>query len=225
MFGTVNQTEFDLRFHIGRIPVRVHPLFWLFSAMLGWAGPDLQRTLIWVFCVFLSVLVHELGHAWTAQAYGLRPQIVLHAFGGYAAYLPTGRQSTRQRILILIAGPAAGFVLCALALAMVWLCSSQGATLTPALRRVLGNLVYINLWWGVLNLLPIFPLDGGQITREALCWWNPWRGLTWSLQLSLVGGGLLAFYFFRMQQPFTAMLFASMAFDSLQALQSSRSSW
>ncbi len=227
MFGSASPTPYDLRFAIGRIPVRVHPLFWLFSALLGWSGPNLQKTLLWVLCVFLSVLIHELGHAWTAQSFGLRPQIVLHAFGGYAAYHLTGRQSTWQRILILIAGPAAGFALLGLAtlglFAVTALRQSSATTsVPPQLITMLVHLCYINLWWGVLNLLPIYPLDGGQIAREVLRWWSPWRGLNWSLWLSLVCGGLLAFYFFRQNQHFTGLMFASMAFESLQSLQNDR---
>jgi len=225
MFGSASPTPYDLRFAIGRIPVRVHPLFWLLSALLGWSGPDLRGTLLWVLCVFLSVLIHELGHAWTAQAYGLRPQIVLHAFGGYAAYQGTERQSAWQRILILIAGPAAGFALCALAILARFALEASQRTSTiladqPFLVQGLAHLVYINLWWGLLNLLPIYPLDGGQIARELFRLWSPWHGLRWSLCLSLVCGGLLAFYFFNRNQHFTGLLFASMAFESLQSLQS-----
>jgi Zn-dependent protease len=93
------------------------------------------------------------------------------------------------------------------------------------LRQALSNLLFINLWWGLMNLLPVYPLDGGQMTRELLRARSPWRGVEVSLMISLVVAGLVAswFLFFSPSpQPYAAILFASMAFESLQALQSRR---
>ena len=78
MFGTVAPTPFDLKFSIFGIPVRVHPLFWLVSVIMQWNVHDPRTTLIWVVCVFVSILIHELGHALTAKSYGWPPHIVLY---------------------------------------------------------------------------------------------------------------------------------------------------
>ena len=71
-------TPYDLRFRMLGIPVRVHPLFWLVSAMMGFNGDDPVGTLIWVACVFASILAHEYGHGLMGRAFGAHPQIALY---------------------------------------------------------------------------------------------------------------------------------------------------
>src|SRR5690554_5208641 len=108
MFGQTRPTEFDLRFWLFGIPVRVHPIFWLTAAFIGWRGEMWDLTLVNMLCVFASILVHELGHALMTRYFGWQPEIVLEMFGGYAT---TTRHSTARDIAVLIAGPAAGFLL------------------------------------------------------------------------------------------------------------------
>src|SRR5262245_1781127 len=103
MLGNASPTPFDLRFAVFGIPVRVHPFFWLFSALLGWDARDPNRMFLWIACVFVSILVHELGHALTALWFGWPPEIVLYSFGGYAAYNPTWNYTTGRRVLVLLA--------------------------------------------------------------------------------------------------------------------------
>ena len=76
-------TQYDLRFSVLGIPVRVHPTFWFIGLLLGSATPQLSLVAIWIGCLFLSILVHELGHALAARSFGWPPDIVLHGFGGY----------------------------------------------------------------------------------------------------------------------------------------------
>ena len=66
----------DLHFSLLRIPVRVHPMFWVLSLILGVSGSndrDLRPIIVWVVAVFVSVLVHEMGHALTIRALGAQP--------------------------------------------------------------------------------------------------------------------------------------------------------
>jgi stage IV sporulation protein FB len=58
MFGTVAPTPYDLRFSLFGIPVRVHPFFWLVSLVMGWSPHAPQLMVVWVACVFVSILVH-----------------------------------------------------------------------------------------------------------------------------------------------------------------------
>ena len=103
------RSQYDLNFSLLGIPVRVHPLFWLVAVLLGIRGnEDPVPILIWVGVVFVSILVHELGHALTARWYGWEPWITLHSFGGLASYRPTFHDPT-SRIVITLAGPGAGF--------------------------------------------------------------------------------------------------------------------
>src|SRR5262249_7190 len=72
LFGIAQPTQFDLHWRMFGIDVRVHPLFWLFSAVLGWGftGGRLDSLVVWVVVVFVSVLVHELGHVLTGRIFG-----------------------------------------------------------------------------------------------------------------------------------------------------------
>src|SRR5207249_1472808 len=101
----------DLRFQSLGIPVRVHPLFWLVAAMLGWRDNNMVAVLIWMACVFISILVHEYGHGLVAQAFGSPASIVLWAGGGLC-YSQADRQTPRQRLAVVVSGPGAGFILC-----------------------------------------------------------------------------------------------------------------
>lgn len=222
MLGNAAPTPYDLRFSLFGIPVRVHPLFWLVGVLMGWDIDDLNLTLIWVGCVFVSILVHELGHALTAQAFGWPPQIVLYALGGFASFVPTWGNSMGRAVAILFAGPGAGFVLFGLVIAALKLMSLTGTVPNHYVGMMCAYLVYINLWWGLVNLLPVYPLDGGQISRELFSHWQGRRGMTISLQLSLITSVGVAFYAYTSGQTYVAILFGVLAIESLQALQHER---
>src|SRR5262245_32950585 len=173
MLGNAAPTQFDLRFSLFGIPVRVHPFFWLFSAVMGWNPRDINLMLIWIGCAFVSILVHELGHALTAQSFGWQPHIVLYSFGGYAAFQPTWGYTTARSVLVSFAGPGAGFVLFGIVYGVRQLLIQKG--LLPHegrqalyLKEFFEDMMLINLGWGLVNLLPVIPLDGGQISRVLL---------------------------------------------------------
>lgn len=162
------RTSLDLTFRLGRFPVRVHPLFWLSMALIGQSAFQLgfQHGLVWIACGFVSILVHELGHALAMRRYGSPAYIELFAFGGVTvASYPS--QNPWRRMAIAAAGPAAGLGL----LGIVW-GSNQivpWAADGPAILKSLYLfLIMINLFWTLLNLLPVWPLDGSKILREVL---------------------------------------------------------
>lgn len=100
--------------------------------------------------VLLSILVHELGHAVSAKAFKLAPQeIVLHGFGGWTRYGYAPRPW--PGIFTTLAGPLAGL---ALGVALLFVPGDNGT---------LSDLANFNLFWSIVNLLPIYPLDGGKI--------------------------------------------------------------
>ena len=191
MLAEPERTPYDLRFRVLGFPVRVHPWFWIATLLMN--GDGLLRVgpeylLLWVAVVFVSILVHELGHALAYRWFGADADIILYAFGGLAVgtRVIAGRG---RRILISLAGPVAGFVLCGLVygsnLAVEWGMSPAGAAPNGTeLRFLYRQLVWVNLIWGLFNLLPVFPLDGGQVSRE-LCGlkWGT-RGKRISLQIS-----------------------------------------
>ena len=71
-----------LRFHIGKIPVRILPSFFLMTVLLNLPFLEPQKLAVWMIIVLASVVVHELGHAATCLAFGLQPSIDLHGMGG-----------------------------------------------------------------------------------------------------------------------------------------------
>lgn len=224
MLGNAAPTPFDLRFSLFGIPVRVHPFFWVFSAMMGWDPDNPNLIFLWVACVFLSILVHELGHALMARYFGWDPEIVLYLFGGYASFLPTFGNTTSRAVATLLAGPGAGFVLYGIVVGVKWLLFAfrlipDDVQQLQYLFFVIIQLQYINLWWGVINLLPVYPLDGGQISRELFMHIRPHGGFELALKLSLITAGAASAYFFMHHQRYAGILFAMLALQSLQTLQ------
>jgi len=163
-----------LSFHIGKIPVRVQAWFFVLAAFLG-AASDTRLILLlaWVAIVFGSVLMHELGHALTGMAFGLSPSIELHGMGGTTSWTTTKKLSHVQRVAISLAGPFAGFA--------VWFAVRAVAAAgfiprTPMSETILDDLFFVNVWWSILNLLPMLPLDGGNVMAQVLDAFMPGRG-------------------------------------------------
>ncbi|HND50108.1 MAG TPA: hypothetical protein PLL95_16195, partial [Anaerolineales bacterium] len=82
MFQAAPPTRFDLQFSIAGIPVRVHPLFWVIAILLGSGSSNLLMIPVWIAIVFISILVHELGHAFAFRRFGQPSRILLHFSGG-----------------------------------------------------------------------------------------------------------------------------------------------
>jgi Zn-dependent protease len=228
-------TRGDLRFSIGPVPVRVNPLFWVVTVALGLVpGATVATTALWVLAVFVSILVHELGHALTARAQGASAHIVLYGLGGLAIHRPV-RRDTWSRIAVAAAGPGAGFVLGGLVAAIVLLSGyrveilglrlGDGVSLLGGLRaeRFAHDLLFVNIAWGLFNLLPIHPLDGGTIARELFVGADRQRGVEHSLWASVVtAGGLAIMALGYLQSPLVGLFLAYLAYTSYQELQSLR---
>jgi Zn-dependent protease len=148
-----------LKFRIGSIPVQVQPGFFVASALLGWRG-EAAGIAIWVAVCFVSILVHEMGHALVIARFGGTPRVLLYPGGG----LTTGDKSETpgRRMLVSLAGPAAGFVFASVVFALARLHPPHGLQ-----KTVFGDLMWVNLSWGLFNLVPMLPLDGGN-TFESL---------------------------------------------------------
>ncbi|AGA27411.1 site-2 protease family protein [Singulisphaera acidiphila] len=243
MLGLAAPTPYDLRFRLLGIPVRVHPLFWLIMAVLSGGENHLPEVLIFIGCAFLSILVHEYGHGLVSRFYGHPPaEIVLFWMGGYCA-CDLGRQRPWHRLAVLVAGPGAGFLLLGvlflvgkvflgisfaddleLVQTMVGLSSGHNLSmayfmLSRTVQSIYWVMTVINLMWGLLNLLPILPLDGGRILEVCLTMLNPRQGMRWAHIVSLLTAGSLAMVFFRWNQTGPGIWFAYFAFQNYQVLQ------
>jgi len=245
MLGT-STTPYDLRFRFLDIPVRIHPLFWLMAAVLGFQEHDIPAVLIWIGCVLVSILVHEYGHGLMARHFHGSPSIVLWGLGGLCS--SQGERTPGQRLAVLLAGPGAGFILCAVVLAVASLALGiTGTEHLAVMQRVVGlspdrenfigavqklssptiSMIYfymveINLLWGLVNLLPIYPLDGGQVTQVVLNQVDRTNGVRRSHIVSLVTAGALAVLaaYFSRRDLFPIIFFGILAVLNYQVLQS-----
>lgn len=153
-------------FRLAGFPVRVDPSFLLISLLLGWtADSTITQLVAWVVIVFVSVLVHELGHAVAARRVGAKPIIELYAMGGLTAYRPPRPLSRAEQILISLAGPMAGFVLGAAVLVATF---ALGGTTSRTHDFIVFAALWVNFGWGLFNLVPVLPLDGGTVMRNLL---------------------------------------------------------
>jgi stage IV sporulation protein FB len=251
MLGEPAPSQGDFNFRLLGIPIRIHPLFWLVALFLGANSGGLPEILIWVVAVLISILVHELGHALVIKAYGFHPWIVLFGMGGLTCHNPSERYGSKAntplgQISISFAGPAAGFLLAALLVGLLYALGfrqqvifdwplnlrpfwidltglaglAEGRITFTYRAELLNDIFFISVFWGLINLLPIYPLDGGQIIREILMVANPRQGIAQSLILSILTAGLVAAYAaIRLQAWFTCMFFIYLAYESFAALR------
>ncbi len=219
-----------LRWRLFGISFCIEPSFWLMNALWayilyqpimgpGERGQLLTRELlimmvIWVLCMFVAVMVHELGHVVTGRIFGQPGSITLtglggQAVGGYEAL------SAWKRILVIMAGPGAGFAFVAVQTmidgfwwnwCVDWLIANAGGMfwdnfkcnlflidwISPGLRvntmfnMIMLILFMINLFMNIMNLLPIIPMDGGMIFKEICCLVAPRGGLKFAFICSFL---------------------------------------
>lgn len=196
----------------GPIPITILPFFWFLILMIGWlSSQTVEGTLIWSSVIFISVLVHEFGHALTAVFFGQKAEIYLEGMGGV-----TRREgpsiSKWKDFVIVLNGPLAGFSLYLASVALFpWALSRGGVVLYFV--KVMQN---VNLFWTILNLFPVLPLDGGHLLRLFLEGFFGFRGLKISLLFSVVFGALCAIFFLLIGQFFIGILFLMLAFESFK---------
>lgn len=199
-----------LRFRLFGFPVDVQPGFWLLSLVIALGAGGAARTAILVAVILVSVLAHELGHALLARAHGEQPRITLHMLGGLTSWAPRREHGRLSSILITLAGPFAGLALAALSFGLLSLLPEDGGGHG---RLALQFLVYANVFWGLVNLLPVLPFDGGQVLAAALG--RERRRL--AATISLVFGLIAAFVFYRWGLVLGAVFFVLGAVQSFFA--------
>lgn len=210
--------------------------------------------LVLIAVFFVSILVHELGHALAFRYFGQSSRIVLYWMGGLAipdgqgawgtSYRPAGRSGSAShsvpQIIIALAGPVFGFLLAALLIGLVL---AMGGTvgfrfdgimpsvdaLLPAdyrttemgvtLNLFLFFAIWVNIFLNILNLAPVFPLDGGQIARQLFTINDPGHGVRYSIYLSIAVGAIIALMAFQSGDQFIGIFFAIMAWSNYMSLQ------
>jgi Zn-dependent protease len=162
------------------IDLYVHGTFWLLPLFVLFGGIAAGDSLAGVggevaflFAVFGCVVLHEVGHALAARAYGIGTRdITLYPVGGVAS-LERMPEKPGREIAIALAGPAVNFVIAGALFAGLF----AGSLLNPAMVTSVGmsppeafaaRLIAVNLFLGAFNLLPAFPMDGGRVLRAVL---------------------------------------------------------
>ncbi|MDR2439974.1 MAG: site-2 protease family protein [Planctomycetaceae bacterium] len=239
-------TPYDINFRFLGFPIRIHPLFWLVITLLGVQGHISNMYLffveivLWIAAVFISILVHELGHALVFRhVYRVSSQIIFHGMGGMTVpFVPHQRRYGFWGLLCAVflsaAGPLAGFVLAISLIVLSALLAMQfgetsfenGFMLTELtefnVRSIVDvfivKIISISIVWGIFNLLPIYPMDGGHIFREIFSFISPRNGAANSLVLSIVTAIVFAFLSFRFGLTIMTLLFCYFAYQNYQEL-------
>lgn len=143
--------------------------FFSFSGLQAGQGMQaFEQLLIWAPLLFVGILFHEFGHAFAIQAFGYGPSYIeLQGFGGVTVNTQRRQASPGRSIVISLAGPLASLLLAAIAggILLVWQPQAAGFSAT-----FLTYMALINVVWAVFNMLPINPMDGGQVVLHALHW-------------------------------------------------------
>jgi len=155
------------------VPVRVELTVLLIAAIFivmgvgeNPTGQDLLNQTTYVILLFVSIFLHEMGHAFGAWLFGIRTvDVTLSFFGGYARLDPPPRRALED-IVVSFAGPATNLAIGGVL--YFWLYGSGFSSLSDNTWQILARVMYANIFLGLLNLLPGHPLDGGHIARAIL---------------------------------------------------------
>ncbi len=248
------RTDYDLNFDLFGFNVRTHPAFFIMPILLGRGliTEGINTGVGWIVLIavfFVSVLVHELGHAFAYRYYGIHARIVLYWMGGLAIAdgggNTWGRQRTQflnpnQRIVVSLAGPVFGLLLAGLLCLIVyavqgkieinrmnWIPLPQpnfaGTVLagSETIFMLFWSGIVLNIVLNLFNLVPIYPLDGGQIAYQALTQMDPVEGVRKAMILSIIVCGLMILLSIKLETLYMGIFFGYMAWTNYQMLQGS----
>jgi Zn-dependent protease len=196
----------------------------LFVAMNYNAQLGIHYALLWIPVLFLSVLIHELAHA---AAFGIlgfgSSRIVLTGMGG-VTYNDSRNIRPWQDVLISLAGPISSFGLMFLGM---FLMNTRIGQTDKMLVAFLPLMVAANFFWGLFNLIPLHPLDGGHATRSFFrMFLNERRAFTVATWVGLIAGAGVVAYALMPPRPsiFLALYVAFFMYMAWQKWQDFRQS-
>ena len=206
---------------IGRTSIDVDASFLIlmvfFVATFYNPNQGMKYALLWAPVLFISVLFHELAHAGAIALFGYGgSQIVLGGMGGVT--LSQRRGKAWHDMVISLAGPLASF-------ALMWLTAAFTVRFPqvlrdPMLEAFLPLLVVANEWWGIFNLIPTSPLDGGHVVRHFFRIFTRERtAFVISVWVGIVAGVAVALYGLRLRSFFLPFLMAWYVFMNYQQWQ------
>lgn len=199
----------------GRIPISIHPLFWLLAAFIGWMSSYTVIGTILALCVItFSVLFHEFGHALTALAFGQKTRIELAVFGGFT-YRQGRKLKLWEEFFVVLNGPIAGFLLFGIASAIIHLINITN----PSIAFILKFTAVVNLFWTIMNLVPVLPLDGGHILSIVLEGIFGFKGIKIAIVVGVIVALGVSITFFVIGAFLVGALFLLLTFESFRSLR------
>jgi len=208
----------------GKIPITIDPLFCLLVVIISAYNGSAENgnltvmgTMLWAVVVIGSVLFHEYGHAFAAMAFGQRASIDLVGFGGVTRRHGPALKSF-QDFIVVLSGPLAGMALALFSGILIYL---YGSLLPAPLLQLLEISLFANIFWTIINLLPILPLDGGQLLRIVLTAIFGLRGTKIALFLSFFCSSIIAVLFFATGSLLAGSLFMLFTFEGFRSWKNS----
>lgn len=219
-----------ISFTLFRVQVSIHPSLWVMLVLLsclftgGAAGPE--GVALFGVALFFCLFAHEMGHAVVGRKLGGGEPVVLLAWLGGDCFNETARLTRLQGVLMTAAGP---FASVCLPILLVWppvsvaqgnawegflttlgfalgLVPTELLEVSPPMVLLFGvYLVRICVWWSLLNLLPVYPLDGGRIMHGLM------RSTQHMHRLSLTFAAVLLFFFLALGSWWMVFIMASLA--------------
>src|SRR5688572_9585440 len=180
-----------------------------YNAQLG-----IHYALLWIPILFISVLIHELAHAAMIGAFGFgASKIVLTGMGGVT--INSRRAKPWQDMLISLAGPISSFGLMFLS---IWLYRSFPVMREDRmLAELLPRMVAANYFWGLFNLIPVAPLDGGHAVREFFSiFFRDRTSFVIYVWIAMIVGGAIAILMFMRGNYFIALYIAWFVYNALE---------
>lgn len=186
-------SRWDLHGRMFGAEVRIRPIFWASTVLLGciyYRYPKIGGTAafsFWIAAVLVSLLAHELCHVLVARFFRVRPRSVLSGLGGQIYGLET--LARWQRVLVLFSGSVGNLLI----LGVLWTIMAYplpNGWLSKETLEFIANAVWatlmFNALWVLLNVLPLWPLDGGRAAVEICEALFGRRGRTLALSSSLL---------------------------------------
>ncbi|HUD01631.1 MAG TPA: M50 family metallopeptidase, partial [Rhabdochlamydiaceae bacterium] len=203
----------------GRIPITIYPTFWILAALIAilFGEGDFLKMFIWVAVIFVSVLFHEFGHALTALLFGRNPRIELVAMGGLT-YHDGDKLPYWKQFFITLNGPVFGFMI----VVAVYLLRDIPSLSSGYAGQLLLQILVVNVIWTVVNLMPILPLDGGQLLRLTLEKFFAYKGLRYAFLWSAILSLGFCLILFLTQNFLAGAVFFLFAFENFDNYRKSR---